>query len=114
MGKGVVLTSGIFERYIPEFHFILPVPALFHRQTALVHPVGNVQESELQFQKSGVVPHIPQVVYQLGYAPGHLGYGGHILGHGSQTESPGPGLQADEAVGNSGKHHRYGTGSGAV
>ena len=114
MGKGVVLTSGIFERYIPEFHFILPIPALFHRQTALVHPVGNVQEAELQFQKRGVVPHIPQVGYQLGYALRHLGNGGHILGHCAQAESPGPGLQADEAVGNPGKHDGNGTGGGTV
>ena len=114
MGKGVVFASGIFERYIPEFHFILPIPALFHRQTALVHPVGNVQEAELQFQKRGVVPHIPQVGYQLGYALRHLGNGGHILGHCAQAKSPCPGLQADKAVGNSGKHDGNGTGSGAI
>ena len=103
MAQGVGLAAGIPEGHVPKLDLIVPVPALFHRQAALVHGVGDVQIPEALLEEGSVVFRLAQKLEQGGEIVRHQTEGGHILGDGPHAEGPRQRLQPHKGVGRSGK-----------
>ena len=66
------VAAGIAERHVPELHLILPVGALFGRETALIHMVRPVEKGKRLAQEQAVCTHEAERFHQKGNAAEEL------------------------------------------
>jgi len=106
MAQSITVTAGISEGHVPEFHLILTVRAFLCGEAALVHGVGNVQESIGGLQKGHIGLHFSNASDEQRDVFGQGGDSSYILGDGTYAKGPGPGLQAHKHKNKPGENGR--------